>query len=100
MYGLGVPSKTYNLLTAGKPILFIGDPDSEISLMVKEYGIGWSIDVNKKKDLVDFFRNLKPEDKNDFQLKGQKARLLAETLYEEKIILAQFQKQMETNFKD
>lgn len=25
MYGLGVPSKTYNILAAGKPILFIGD---------------------------------------------------------------------------
>ena len=26
MYGLGVPSKTYNILAAGKPILYMGDP--------------------------------------------------------------------------
>lgn len=25
MYGLGVPSKTYNILAAGKPILYIGE---------------------------------------------------------------------------
>jgi glycosyltransferase involved in cell wall biosynthesis len=100
MFGLGVPSKTYNLLSAGKPILFIGDPNSEISLMVKEFDIGWSIDINKKENLIKFFDDLGSENMHDIQSKGQNARLLAENQFEEKNILAQFQKQMEMNFKN
>jgi glycosyltransferase involved in cell wall biosynthesis len=100
MFGLGVPSKTYNLLSAGKPILFIGDPNSEISLMVKEFDIGWSIDINKKEDLTKFFNDLGSKNMHDIQSKGQKARLLAENQFEEKNILTQFQTQMEMNFKN
>ena len=40
MFGLGVPSKAYNIMAAGKPILIIADSDSEISLCVKEYNLG------------------------------------------------------------
>lgn len=41
MYGLGVPSKTYNILASGRPILFLGPKDSEIDLLVREEGIGY-----------------------------------------------------------
>jgi len=41
MLGLGVPSKSYFSLAAGKPVLAIMDFDSEISLTVKEHGLGW-----------------------------------------------------------
>lgn len=44
MLGLGVPSKSYFSLAAGKPILAIMDFNSEISLMVKEHGLGWCCD--------------------------------------------------------
>ena len=98
MFGLGVPSKTYNILAAGKPILFIGDPDSEISLMTKENDIGWSIDISNKKDIIDFLNNLKIEDQPDFNRKGYRARKLAETQYEENNILSLLQKQMEKHF--
>ena len=37
MYGLGVPSKSYNILAAGKPFMFIGNPKSEIALMIKSF---------------------------------------------------------------
>lgn len=99
MFGLGVPSKAYNLLSAGKPILFIGDPSSEISLMVKEHKIGWSIDINKKDDLVDFFKNIIPGNKLEIEEKGQRAKVLASNQYEEKNTLSLFQKQMEMQFK-
>ena len=41
MYGLGVPSKTYNILASGRPILFLGPTNSEIDLLVREKGIGY-----------------------------------------------------------
>lgn len=41
MYGLGVPSKTYNILASGRPVLFLGPKNSEIDLLVREEGIGY-----------------------------------------------------------
>lgn len=41
MYGLGTPSKTYNILAAGRPILFFGPENSEIALLIKEHNIGY-----------------------------------------------------------
>lgn len=41
MYGLGVPSKTYNILASGRPILFFGPKGSEIDLLIREEGIGY-----------------------------------------------------------
>lgn len=41
MYGLGVPSKTYNILASGRPILFFGPENSEIAQLVKEKHIGY-----------------------------------------------------------
>ena len=79
MYGLGVPSKTYNILASGRPILFLGPKDSEIDLLVREKGIGycgW------------------PEqwDRTVLVEMGKKARVLAETEYSESVILNRFLK--------
>lgn len=41
MYGLGVPSKTYNILASGRPVLFLGPENSEIDLLVREKGLGY-----------------------------------------------------------
>lgn len=41
MYGLGVPSKTYNILASGRPVLFLGPANSEIDLLVREKNIGY-----------------------------------------------------------
>jgi glycosyltransferase involved in cell wall biosynthesis len=41
MYGLGVPSKFYFSLAAGKSILAVMDAGSEISRSVKEHNLGW-----------------------------------------------------------
>ena len=41
--GLIVPSKFYGILAAGKPTLFIGDPQGEIASIINEGGVGQSI---------------------------------------------------------
>lgn len=58
MRGLGVPSKSYNLLALGKPILFIGDRGSEIDLLIKESNIGWSFDWERRDEIINFLENL------------------------------------------
>lgn len=58
MYGLGVPSKSYNILKSGKPILYIGDDNSEIDRMVKKYNCGWSFNWGNKTKIIDFLRTI------------------------------------------
>lgn len=38
--GLIVPSKLYGIMAAGRPIIYIGHPSSEVALMVQESGCG------------------------------------------------------------
>lgn len=85
--GLGVPSKTYNILAAGKPIIFIGPKDSEIALMIKENEIGFVFDEDENNGLIDFLNEIKPSDINRLKEMGKKARKLVETKYSKSIIL-------------
>lgn len=41
--GLSVPSKTYGILAAGRPVLFVGDPQSDIARLVVENNCGASV---------------------------------------------------------
>lgn len=92
MAGLGVPSKSYNILAAGKPILFIGDRESEIAQMIDEHDVGWCYDMKETKKLLTFFNSLSPEDIIALKDKGEKARVLAETKYARQIILDKYLK--------
>jgi glycosyltransferase involved in cell wall biosynthesis len=38
--GLSVPSKTYGIFAAGRPVLFVGDPVSDVARLVAEHGCG------------------------------------------------------------
>ena len=58
MYGLGVPSKSYNNMAAMKPILYIGDKKSEIGQVIKENNIGWICDEINLMRLLDELNQL------------------------------------------
>ena len=90
MLGLGVPSKTYNIMAAGKAILFIGEPNSEIGLLVKEKQIGFVFEPSDRDGIVKFLSELTPEKLSDFEIMGEKARKVAETEYAKEIILNKF----------
>ena len=77
MYGLGVPSKTYNILASGRPVLFLGPINSEIDLLVREKGIGYCYWPEKwdKKELAEM---------------GARARKLAVDEYSKDAILNKF----------
>lgn len=88
MMGLGVPSKSYNILASGKPILYFGDENSEISLLIKENNIGWS--YNSSESLLEFFNQI---DESFFDLSnklGLQARDLVEKQYSKIVILDKF----------
>ncbi len=90
MFGLGVPSKTYNIMAAGKCVLFIGEPESEIGLLVKEKQIGFVFKPDEKDKIVAFFAGLSKDRQKEFAEMGKQARLVAETEYSKDTILNKF----------
>lgn len=90
MFGLGVPSKTYNIIAAGKAILFIGESNSEIGLLVKEKRIGYVFEPSDREGIVKFISSLSTEKCAEFEEMGQRARKVAETEYAKDIILNKF----------
>src|SRR5436309_2123106 len=44
MAGLSVPSKIYGIMAAGRPVIFIGPPDSEVAHLVQEAACGFVIE--------------------------------------------------------
>lgn len=90
MFGLGVPSKTYNIMAAGKVVLFIGEPESEIGLLVKEKQIGYVFEPSDREGIVKFLSDLSPKKCVEFAEMGKRARKVAETEYAKEIILNKF----------
>lgn len=43
MAGISVPSRMYNVLAAGKPIIAVADSDSELAQVVQEEQVGWVV---------------------------------------------------------
>ncbi len=52
MWGVSMPSRTYNILAAGKPILALTENDSEIALVVEEDQVGWTVLPNDSEILL------------------------------------------------
>lgn len=90
MYGLGVPSKVYNVMSAGKPILFIGDKNSEIDNYIRDNNVGWSYDWSEESKILDFLNNV--TGKENFKKIGQDARSFVLNNFTQEIILNQYKK--------
>jgi glycosyltransferase involved in cell wall biosynthesis len=90
MVGLGVPSKSYNILAAGKPILYIGDIAGEIGQMVTDNKVGWCFQLHDKQRLIDFFNQFTIADKERLLLTGIKARELAVNVYSREKMLDKY----------
>lgn len=90
MFGLGVPSKSYNIMAASKPILFIGDLESEIAQTVKENNIGFCFTPNDCNGIIAFLKNLEKISKEKLSEMGQRASSLSKTKYSESEILNKF----------
>jgi glycosyltransferase involved in cell wall biosynthesis len=56
--GLIVPSKLYGILAAGRPVVFIGDPDGDSARVVRAARCGSVVGVHAAQDLVAALREL------------------------------------------
>ncbi len=91
MWGLGVPSRFYNHIAAGKPVIALLDEESEISQVVRKHNIGWVVEPGNVSELVRCIR-IAATDKVGLTEMGARARALAEREYSFEKIMSQYDK--------
>ena len=80
MYGAAMPSKTYNIMAAGKPILALTDETSELALVVDENEIGWHLGPGDA-DKLEATLNEIYTSRQELDSMGRNARRAAEREY-------------------
>lgn len=87
--GLGVPSKTYSYMAAGKPIIAIMNSSSEIGSLVEEKELGIRINSGESDKIVEFISKIS----NDENLYSNIVKNVCDTFntnYERKIVTKKF----------
>jgi colanic acid biosynthesis glycosyl transferase WcaI len=82
--GLSVPSKTYAILAAGRPVLFIGDLKSDAARIVKEYDCGAAFASGESAALANLLARW-ALDRAELQAKGRRARQVFEEQFDRQI---------------
>jgi len=90
MYGLGVPSKTYNILAAGKPILYIGERNTEIWRLIEENHNGFCFEPSDLKGVSNLLSSFTTESRILLREMGDRSRMIAETRYAKNLILNKY----------
>ena len=47
-----MPSRFYNLLAIGRPVIILSEPDAEAALTVSEHGLGWVVEPGNPEQLA------------------------------------------------
>jgi glycosyltransferase involved in cell wall biosynthesis len=78
--GLIVPSKLYGILAAGRPVVFIGDPDGEVAELVATNEVGISVRSGDPAGLCRALRALRDDESCRTRM-GMRARAIFEERY-------------------
>jgi colanic acid biosynthesis glycosyl transferase WcaI len=80
MYGAAMPSKTYNIMAAGKPILALTDNGSELAKVIEENEIGWHLEPGDADSLEAALNDIYNR-REELEKMGRLARAEAERNY-------------------
>ena len=80
MWGVSVPSRLYNFLAAGKPILAVVEAGSEVDLVIREEAVGWSTPPGDVAAFVSAVREA-DDDAAALETMGRRARAAADRAY-------------------
>ncbi len=75
--GVSVPSRIYNLLAVGRPVIVAAEANSEAAMMLDEENIGWVVRPENPLDLAEAIRSA-ATDREATMAKGQRAALAAQ----------------------
>lgn len=80
MSGVGVPSRMYNIMAAGKPMVAAVDRDSEQAMVIREEDVGWVVPPNDAKGMAAAIREAH-RDRTKLAAMGRRAREAAQRQY-------------------
>jgi glycosyltransferase involved in cell wall biosynthesis len=76
--GLVLPSKIYGIFAAGRPCLFIGDPESEIADLIRSYDCGAAFAPGDSEAAAEWLRSLAQDPARVARLGSNARRMLEE----------------------
>ncbi len=94
MSGVSVPSRMYNCLAAGKPIIASADPSSELAYLINEESVGW---ISSAQDPEGLVKAVEEASMNPQVLAAmaERARRVVERSYSETMVVKQYVKLLE-----
>jgi len=90
MKGISFPSRLYNILASGRPIIGIVEENSDLAKLIRRENIGWVVEPGDYKSLAETIEKAKKD--LTLEEKGIKARKLAEKYYSYENIMELFEK--------
>ncbi len=91
MFGVAMPSRTYNFLAAGKPVLALTDANSEVVRVIEEDQVGWHLPPRDAEKLLDTIYNIY-EQRAAIGEMGKRARKSALEKYSVEVAINKFRK--------
>jgi glycosyltransferase involved in cell wall biosynthesis len=80
MEGAGVPSRLYNVLAAGKPVIAAMDASSEVGRVVREDEVGWVVPTSSARAVCEAVREASSR-RDELLSRSKRAREVAERKY-------------------
>jgi glycosyltransferase involved in cell wall biosynthesis len=94
MWGTAMPSRTYNILAAGKPILALTENGSELARVIEEEGVGWYTQPGDVDELhakvMEIYRN-----RERLREMGERARVAAINKYSRASAIERYAREFE-----
>lgn len=91
MLGVSVPSRMYNVMAAGTPIIAMAHPESELAKVVMEEECGWVLPAGDKEALISVIEQIAtPEGRLEAARRGQRGREAAIRRFSLPIVIQQF----------
>lgn len=96
MLGVSVPSRMYNVMAAGVPIIALCHHQSELALTVEELNCGWLLSVGDEAGLAELVRQIHSSKNSagpsEAERRGENGRAGAQKFYSEAMVVDQFRK--------
>lgn len=73
MWGVSMPSRTYNILAAGKPMLALTEENSELALVISDDNVGWTVPPGQPEALCERIKQIY-KDRSELDGMGNRAR--------------------------
>ncbi len=89
MFGVAMPSRTYNFLAAGKPVLALTDADSEVVKVIEEDKVGWYVPPSNAEKLTETIYKIYDERAAISEM-GKRARQSALEKYSVEVAINKF----------